>query len=175
MTGWRGLAAGTVALAMLPGCPRPLVPAAPPLLQDADWTPPVLSGHVTEGWFLDDRFGLSVPIPEGWRAEPAAITDATRVVLVDPDGKVRMRIALGSAGPEPRGDCTWEFQDLALYTFGALQVQPSTCVPEDAAAPRILAWYAPGASPTVHVEAEAPPGCLLEAEDAAAAVLSGLR
>lgn len=155
---------------------------APPLLREADWSPPELSGQVVDGRFVDERFRFSVPVPDGWRAEAATISDDTRVVMVDPEGRVRLRLSIGSGGPEPRSDCEWAFEDHAEVggpdgsgaAGSASGRRFATCVPEDVDAPRILGWYADDTTPPVRIEAEAPPGYLLQAEDAATFVLGGM-
>lgn len=166
------------ALLLAAGCVHRGPSAAPPLLREADWSPPELSGQIIDGRFVDERFRFSVPVPDGWRAEAAAISDDTRVVMVDPEGRVRLRLSIGSGGPEPRSDCEWAFQDTAepgrTATADARTRRFATCVPEDVDAPRILGWYADDTNPPVRIEAEAPPGYLLQAEDAAAFVLGGM-
>lgn len=160
------------------GCIKHPQPAPQPALEQAGWDAPVLAGSVVDGRFVDARLLLSVPVPEGWRAEPASIEDATRVVLVDPGGAVRVRVsamAEGGTGPEPRPDCVWGFEDSGSTSFPALgPVSTATCLPNDPDQPRILGWYAPGADPRVQVEVEAPPGSLLYAEGAALTVVGGL-
>ncbi len=157
------------------GCVKHPAPAAPDpaLLPGAVWTPPVPAGAVVDGRYVDATLGFSVPVPSGWQAEPATETDATRVVLVDGAGLVRIRVSAG--GPRPdHPDCTWSFDDAASGAWPALgPVSLSTCMPTDPDGPRVLAWDAAASSPPVRVEADAPPGHLVEAEDSAEGVLAG--
>lgn len=160
------------------GCVKHPQAVSQPELDAARWSPPVPAGSVVDGRFVDARLPLSVPVPENWRAEPASIEDATRVVLIDPSGAVRIRVstmAAGTTGPEPRPDCAWAFEDFGSTAFPALAaVSLATCVPNDPDAARILGWYAPGAEPRIQVEVEAPPGSLLFAEGAALGVVGGV-
>ena len=169
-----GCALGLLAMA---ACAKHATSESAPPLEETAWSPPVLAGVVTDGRFVDTRLGFSVPVPDGWRAAPATLNDATRVVFLDPTGVVRLRIAqlpAGVSGPEPRPDCDWAFEDVGTNAFPTLAaVNLATCVPKDADGPRILGWYAPGATPPLAFEVEAPPGRLLLAEDAMAAVLGG--
>ncbi len=170
---------GLVVVASLAGCVHRVPAPDPELVQAEAWSPPALAGAVVDGRFVDDRSGLSVPVPEGWRAEPGRVDDATRVVLVEPVGGVRLRVVVaGGDWPPARGDCSWEFEDAASYTFGAVTARLATCTPRDPDAPRILGWRLDGwrsAAPALVVEAEVPPGQLVTAEDAAAEVLAGVR
>lgn len=172
-------AAGLLAAAGLPGCGHRVAAPDPDLVQAESWAPPALAGAIVDGRFVDARLGMSVPVPEGWRAEPGRVDDATRVVLVEPVGGVRLRVVLGAdEWPPARADCSWEFEDAGSYTYGSVTARLATCTPHDPGAPRILGWRVDAwraGGPPLLVEAEVPPGQLVTAEEAAAGVLAGVR
>lgn len=171
--------AGFAAAIGLVGCVHRVPAPDPDLVQAEAWGPGALAGAIVGGRFVDARLGMSVPVPEGWRAEPGRVDDATRVVLVEPTGGARLRVVVdGGEWPPARADCSWEFEDAGSYTFGAVTARLATCTPHDPDAPRILGWRVDAwraGSPPLLVEAEVPPGQLLTAEDAAAGVLAGVR
>lgn len=143
---------------------------------------PTPAGAVLDGRFVDRRYDFTVPVPDGWRAEPATWDDTTRVVLVNPAGDVRVRVGVmpgavtATSGPAARPDCEWAFFDtgaLDLPALGTLNV--ATCVPADPDGARVLGWYAPGARPPIQVEADALPGRLIEAQGGGATIVDGVR
>jgi hypothetical protein len=159
------------------GCVHPGELVAPELTVPVPARAPVLAGAVREGRFIDATWGYSVPIPSGWSVHPAEVDDSVRVVMVNPDEQVRLRVAVISAtdaGP----DCDLTFTDDLGHDFGALRdVRISTCGASGreggAASSRILTWSAGAGTPPIRVEAEVAPGYLGVAEDAAALVLRG--
>lgn len=154
-------------------CVRAPVAPPPDLMQETAWAPPELAGRVDAGRYTDATYGFSLPVPEGWSAQPAAVTDATRLVLVDAAGLARLRVeVVTDPAPAPRADCAWDFDDTAVV--GGVSVRRSTCVPIAVDGPRVLSWTAVGATPMVRLEAEVPQGSLMATEDAAASVLAGL-
>jgi len=174
----RSLAGGAAALG-LAACVHRVPAPNPDLVQAESWAPPALAGAIMDGRFVDALSDMSVPVPDGWRGEPGSVDDATRVVLVDPVGGVRLRVVVGEGEwPASRADCSWEFEDAGSYTFGALTARLATCTPHDPDAPRILGWRIDAwhsDSPPLVIEAEVPPGQLVTAEEAAAGVLAGVR
>lgn len=158
---------------------------AHPVAVTPDLTPPivdgaaVLAGRVSEGRFVDATWGYSVPIPSGWTVHPAGIDDAVRVVMVDPDERVRLRVSVLSGASAGSG-CELAFSDDLGHDFGALHdVRVATCAESteevSASTSRILSWSAANATPPIRVEAELAPGYLVVAEAAAASVLRGFQ
>ncbi len=143
-------------------------------MQEATWAPPPVAGSVTDGVFTDHTSRFSVPVPPGFRAEPAALNDQTRVVFIDPSGDIRIRVSLAADTAE-RADCDWTFTDDAANVIGRLgAVRIATCTPHDADAPRIFAWLAPTSNPPLRIEADVAQGHLARADEAVALVLDGV-
>jgi hypothetical protein len=139
----------------------------------------MLAGQVSQGRFVDASWGYSVPVPAGWSVHPADIDDAVRVVMVDPDERVRLRVSVVPAtSADPA--CELSFTDDLGHDFGALHdVRIGTCAEsaQDAngSTSRVLSWWAVDATPPIRVEVELAPGYLVVAEQAAAGVLVGFQ
>lgn len=161
------------------GCVHPGDRVVPDLTVPVQARAPVLAGAVSDGRFVDSTWGYSVPVPPSWSVHPAEVDDAVRVVLVDPDERVRLRLTVISATDAGPG-CELTFTDDLGHDFGALHdVRISTCAAanagEGAGSSRILFWSAADSHPPIRVEVELQPGYLGVAEDAAALVLRGFQ
>lgn len=155
-------------------CVRAPAPPPPDMMAEVAWSPPALAGHVVAGRFIDETYGYSLPVPEGWSAQPAAVTDTTRIVLVDAAGAARLRVmVVTDAAPAARVDCAWDFDDAAVVS--GVAVRRATCVPLAVDGPRVLSWTALDSVPMLRLEAEVPQGALFATEAAAAQVLAGVR
>lgn len=138
------------------------------------------AGTVREGVYEDGSYPFSVTAPEGWTLAPGAA-----------DGMLRLEarhVATGTAaqvwvfredasGPRPRQGCTWTFE--ADGAFGDLRIPGpvgvATCVPDDPSGDLVLDTFTVLGGIAYHVESTVPAGRLVEAREATAALLAGIR
>ncbi len=112
-------------------------PAPPPPLQVVEQPTEELApaGVVADGVFVDDRWPLVVPVPEGWSAEPGRADTPLRIRAAHADtGAVVEILALpiGATEPLSRAGCSWDFLDTGRYRGLAVtdEVTVATCVPD---------------------------------------------
>lgn len=154
----------SVVLLLLAGCPKPVLEAQPSLVETPT-VAPVPTGRVTSDIYVDGTFPLSVAVPRGWIATPGSDGGDVRVVLQDPEGDVTVTLA-GTRGetlvPRPLPGCTWTFTDAARYRAVKVraEVLAATCTPQDADAPRTLAYAVGHEGMVWHVEGRITPGRL---------------
>ncbi|RME23852.1 MAG: hypothetical protein D6798_12640 [Deltaproteobacteria bacterium] len=141
---------------------------------------PLMAGFVADGVFTDSRWGLTLPIPDGWEAQPGLDQGALRVAVVDPVRGTRVELwvfrSLGTA-PRPRSDCRWTFVDTGRYRAAGLPgpLTTATCTPDDPTAPRVYAWLLPAEHYGVQAELHVPVTALVDGRHDAEAILRGLR
>jgi len=138
------------------------------------------SGQLLDGRFVDDEYGLSIAVPEGWAAEPGAADDALRLRLRHgPTGALIELWAFSArlTEPAPRPDCAWDFRDGGAYrtlpTAELLMV--ATCRPTEPTEPRVLAWLTVRGGMTWQVELHTPAEQMAPAREAGEAVLRTVR
>jgi len=157
---------------------RAPVPEPPP--DRAAAAAQLVSGFVEDGVFHDSRWGLSLPVPDGWEATPGPDAGALRVSITDPVDGTRVEIwafdALGDT-PRPRSDCRWTFVDTGRYRVAGRsgETTTATCTPQDPAASRVYAWLIPAEGYGVQAELHVPATALVEGRHDAEAILRGLR
>lgn len=160
----RARALGLAAALGLAGCPKPK-PDTPDLLREPEVAAPSPAGRMADGVYLDGRWPLSVPVPEGWTAQVGVADDEERVSLADPEGDVRVTVAAvagGEGSPRELPGCDWAFVDQARYRAVRVRdpVVVATCTPEDPNAPRVLAYIVAQEGVVFHVEGHVPNGRL---------------
>ena len=168
-----------LALVSLGACARHRLPQAslgePAGQQEA----PVLAGTVTDGVFVDVRYGFQLPVPQGWTANPGRDAAALRVSLTDAQtGTVVELWALSDMGGtlRRRADCDWTFEDTARYRSVGMSepVTTGTCTPHDPADPRVYGWLLPGARVGVQAEIHVPVDHQVDGRRRGEQVLRGL-
>ena len=121
---------------MMLGCmakaPPEVAPYSPPPRDMAKDRP---SGVVHDGVFTDEMYTFSLPIVEGWVAQPGPETGLMRVVLQHVATETRVEVWAFSGEelePRVREGCVWTFQTKGRARAFSEEVLLATCVPDDA-------------------------------------------
>lgn len=163
----------------LAACTRHKTP--PPMVSgEALPLSPPLAGEVVDGVFTDDRYGLRLPVPEGWEAWPGLRDAPLRVRLshADSGAQVEVRVYDGRLEvPPARPECAWVFTDEGRYrTLRVAQsVIVATCRPESPAGVHVFATLVPLLDQTWDLEILAPNEGMPAALRAGQSLLSELR
>ena len=165
------------AVLMMLGC----MAKAPP--EVAPYSPPPGTWPRTGplGWFTtgcsrqDVRFSL--PIVEGWVAQPGPETGLRRVVLQHVATETRVEVwAFSGEGLEPRvrEGCVWTFQTKGRARTFSDEVLLATCVPDDATQRRVYGTIFQRNGTLFQVEIQPPNDALLEGRGLANELIDGL-
>ncbi len=135
------------------------------------------AGVVADGVFHDDAHGFSLPVLEGWVADPGPKSGLMRVAMlhVATDTRVEFWVFPGATSePRVREGCDWLFRSPARDLFGDETIV-STCVPDDPTQRRIFGTVFPRGGVTMQVEIHPPNAALVEGREAGEVVLRSLR
>lgn len=166
-------------LALLLACARHASP--PPAVGGEPRPPePALAGSIRDGHFIDDQYGLDIPILDGWEAWPGRRDAPLRVRLshAASGAQVEVRVYEGRLDvPPPRPECSWTFTDQGRYRSLRLPVAVSvaTCTPDNPVGVHVFATLVPVLDQTWDLEVLAPNEGMPAALRAAGALLSELR
>ena len=116
--------------------------------------------------------GLVVPIPEGWYGQQGNEASARRLTLHHRDTRLSVEFwrypRTVEVEPRPHGGCEWAFVDGGAYatlpSLGAASV--ATCLPEQASAKTLQAWFVFVGDYQWHIEARFNAGSLISARPA---------
>jgi len=136
------------------------------------------SGVVYEGVFTDEMHAFSLPVTEGWVADPGPETGLMRVAMVHVSTGTRIEIwAFPGDGLEPRvrEGCEWKFKEKNRPLAFAPASIMATCVPVDALDRRVYGIIFERNGSSYQIEVQAPNDGLLEGRSVAEELLSGLR
>lgn len=109
-------------LVLLGGCRHPQTMPLPTLITPVPPTIEAPAGTVLAGRYTDAHWDFSLPIPEGWSAEPGRLSDARRLRLREPITEATLDIwVLPSYLQYPdHDDCKWVFMDIGRYGEGPI-------------------------------------------------------
>jgi len=136
------------------------------------------SGVVYEGVFTDEMHAFSLPVSEGWVADPGPETGLMRVAMVHVATQTRIEIwAFSGGGLEPRirEGCEWSFQEKNRPLPYADAAVMATCVPKDPEGRRVFGVIFERSGVAYQLEIQPPNDALLEGRAVANDVLSRLR
>ena len=166
------------AVLMMLGCmakaPPEVEPYSPPPRDMAKDRP---SGVVHDGVFTDEMYRFSLPIVEGWVAQPGPETGLMRVVLQHVATETRVEVwAFSGEGLEPRvrEGCVWTFQTKGRARTFSDEVLLATCVPDDATQRRVYGTIFQRNGTLFQVEIQPPNDALLEGRGLANELIDGL-
>lgn len=155
---------------------------APPA--EAPYTPPPRdmasdrpSGVVYDGVFTDEMHAFSLPIAEGWVAQPGPETGLMRVVIQHVATETRVEVWAFSGEvlePRIREGCVWTFQTKGRPRGFSDNVLLATCVPNDATERRVYGTIFQRNGTLFQVEIQPPNGALLEGRNLANQLIDGL-
>lgn len=108
--------------ALLWGCHRSQTVILPPVVERPVPVVEPPAGTVLGGRYTDVTWGFSIPIPEGWSAEPGRLSDARRLRLREPITEATLDVwVLPSYLQYPdHNDCKWVFTDIGRYGDGPI-------------------------------------------------------
>ncbi len=155
--------------------PPPVAPAYTPPARNMAADRP--SGVVHDGVFTDEMHTFSLPIAEGWVAQPGPETGLMRVVVqhVATDTRVEVWVFPGGGlEPRVREGCIWTFQTKGRPRPFADAVLLATCVPDDATARRVYGTIFERNDVLFQAEIQAPNDALLEGRNLGNSLLDGL-
>jgi hypothetical protein len=135
------------------------------------------SGVVYEGVFTDEMHAFSLPVGEGWVAEPGPEAGLMRVAVEHVATGTRVEIwAFSGTGLEPhvREGCTWEFRSKGRLASYAEETLVATCVPVDALDRRVYGTIFERGGTTFQIEVQPPNDALMEGRSMAEVLLSTL-
>ena len=141
---------------------------------------PSPAGQISGGVYQDQRFAVSVPLPEGWTgavgAEPSPLrftaTHATTGAVVQ-----LVTLPAGAGVPLARPGCSWTFVDVGRYRdlTVASDVTVATCTPKDPTGPRVFAVLTPRDGFTLDLGLSVPNTQLAAGRAAGQILLRGVR
>jgi hypothetical protein len=132
---------------------------------------------VYEGVFTDEMHAFSLPVGEGWVAEPGPEAGLMRVAIEHVATGTRVEVwAFSGTGLEPhvREGCTWEFRSKGRLVSYAEETLVATCVPVDALDRRVYGTIFERGGTTFQIEVQPPNDALLEGRSMAEALLSAM-
>ena len=127
---------------------------------------------------MDEMHAFSLPVTEGWVADPGPETGLMRVAMVHVSTGTRIEIwAFPGDGLEPRvrEGCEWKFKEKNRPLAFAPASIMATCVPVDALERRVYGLIFERNGSSYQIEVQAPNDGLLEGRSVAEELLSGLR
>lgn len=165
-------------LALLIACRKPVPPQVTPEAEPPAEVRP--SGALGGGMYVDRRWPLVVPVPEGWTAEVGADDAPLRMRAQDPVTGAEVEVyALpeGTTGPLDRPECSWTFQDTGRYRMitTADPITVATCTPEEPTAPHRFAVLVVRPGVVWELDLRAPGTSLAAAVAAGEGLLQGVR
>lgn len=135
------------------------------------------SGVVHDGVFTDEMHTFSLPIAEGWVAQPGPETGLMRVVVQHVATETRVEVWAFSGEelePRVREGCVWTFQTKGRPRSFSDEVLLATCVPDDATERRVYGTIFQRNSTLFQVETQPPNDALLEGRSLANQLIDGL-
>ena len=156
--------------------PPPVGPTYTPPPRDMARDRP--SGVVHDGVFTDEMYMFSLPIEEGWVAQPGPETGLMRVVVQHVATETRVEVwAFSGEGLEPRvrEGCVWTFQTKGRPRPFSDVVLLATCVPDDATQRRVYGTIFQRNGTLFQVEIQPPNDALLEGRNLANSLIDGLK
>ena len=136
------------------------------------------SGIVFEGVFTDEMYACSLPVIEGWVADPGPESGLMRVAMTHVSTSTRIEVWVfpgADVEPRVREGCKWLFSAKNRPLPFADQVLMATCSPYDALARRVYGLLFSKNGATYQIEVQPPNDGLLEGRAAAHELLDGLR
>lgn len=150
----------------------------------AQYTPPPRnmakdrpSGVVHDGVFTDEMHTFSLPVAEGWVAQPGPETGLMRVVLQHVATETRVEVWAFSGEelePRVREGCVWTFRTKGRSRPFSDDVLLATCVPDDATHRRVYGTIFQRNGTLFQVETQPPNDALLEGRSLANRLIDGL-
>jgi len=168
----------TAVIALVLACAsRPQPQATPYVAKRQDMAKARPSGVVHDGVFTDEMYRFSLPIEEGWVAQPGPETGLMRVVVRHVATETRVELwAFSGTDLEPRirEGCDWTFKTKGRPRAFAEEVLLATCVPKDATARRVYGTIFVRDQTLFQAEIQPPNSSLLEGRQLGKALIDGL-
>ena len=152
--------------------PPEVEPYSPPPRDMAKDRP---SGVVHDGVFTDEMYRFSLPIVEGWVAQPGPETGLMRVVLQHVATETRVEAWPSQARPRARvREGCLDLQTKGRARTFSDEVLLATCVPDDATQRRVYGTIFQRNGTLFQVEIQPPNDALLEGRNLANDLIDGL-
>ena len=167
---------------LLWGCAcRSPPPGTPPSVPAADVAAPLqAAGLVSDGRYVDARFGFELPIPDGWSTTTGTDDGALRLRLEQTASGARVELWCFEGQdltPRPREGCTWTYEDEAPFRAVRTSepVVGATCTPLDPTVRVTFAYLVALPNGVLQAEVHVPRRALLRAKGEGDEVVSGVR